>query len=195
MFASSCSIYGDAERYPTPEEAEPRPLSPYGITKLACEHLVSAYARSFGLDAVVAALLHRLRPAAAAGHVLRPGRRGARDAAGASSSTASGEQSRSFTYVGDAVEATIAAAEAPTGALYNVGGGEEATCSRRSRCSSGSPAARSTSSATAVAAGDVRRTKADVSRIGGELGWAPRTSLEDGLRAQWEWAAARVGAR
>ena len=48
---------------------------------------------------------------------------------------------------------------------------------------------------TAVAAGDVRRTKADVSRIARELGWAPRTSLEDGLRAQWEWAAARVGAR
>src|SRR3989449_7101756 len=52
VFASSPSIYGDAERYPTPEEAEPRPNSPYGITKLGCEHLAAAYARSFGLDAV-----------------------------------------------------------------------------------------------------------------------------------------------
>src|SRR5262249_19077175 len=52
VYASSSSIYGDAERYPTPEDAEPRPNSPYGVTKLACEHLASAYARSFGLEAV-----------------------------------------------------------------------------------------------------------------------------------------------
>ena len=53
VFASSSSVYGAAERYPTPEDTEPRPLSPYGITKLACEHLAAAYAREFGLDCVV----------------------------------------------------------------------------------------------------------------------------------------------
>jgi nucleoside-diphosphate-sugar epimerase len=53
VFASSSSIYGDAERYPTPEESEPRPISPYGITKLGCEQLARAYAQSFGLDVVV----------------------------------------------------------------------------------------------------------------------------------------------
>src|SRR6478609_5790140 len=53
VFASSSSIYGATQRYPTPEDAEPQPLSPYGITKLACEHLASAYAREFGLDCVV----------------------------------------------------------------------------------------------------------------------------------------------
>ena len=53
VFASSSSVYGAAERYPTPEDTPPRPLSPYGITKLACEHLADAYARSFGLDCVV----------------------------------------------------------------------------------------------------------------------------------------------
>src|SRR5215467_12698890 len=52
VFASSSSIYGAAERYPTPEDTEPRPLSPYGITKLACEQLAAAYAREFGLDCV-----------------------------------------------------------------------------------------------------------------------------------------------
>src|SRR5213078_2022572 len=52
VFASSSSIYGAAERYPTPEDTEPRPLSPYGITKLTCEHLARAYARGFGLDVV-----------------------------------------------------------------------------------------------------------------------------------------------
>ena len=53
VFASSSSVYGAAERYPTPEDTPPRPLSPYGITKLACEHLADAYERAFGLDCVV----------------------------------------------------------------------------------------------------------------------------------------------
>src|SRR6185437_2530322 len=53
VFASSSSVYGEAERYPTPEDATPRPLSPYGITKLACEHLARAYERSFDADIVV----------------------------------------------------------------------------------------------------------------------------------------------
>ncbi|HUJ92913.1 MAG TPA: NAD-dependent epimerase/dehydratase family protein, partial [Gaiellaceae bacterium] len=53
VLASSSSIYGEAEAYPTPEDATPRPISPYGITKLACEHLARAYAVGFGLDAVV----------------------------------------------------------------------------------------------------------------------------------------------
>ena len=53
VFASSSSVYGAAERFPTPEETRPQPLSPYGITKLACEQLAAAYAREFGLDCVV----------------------------------------------------------------------------------------------------------------------------------------------
>jgi len=53
VLASSSSIYGDAASYPTPEDTPPAPLSPYGITKLTCEHLARAYARSFGLDVVV----------------------------------------------------------------------------------------------------------------------------------------------
>ena len=53
VFASSSSVYGEAERYPTPEDTPPSPVSPYGITKLTCEHLARAYGRSFDLDAVV----------------------------------------------------------------------------------------------------------------------------------------------
>src|SRR3954449_561550 len=52
VFASSSSVYGDAESYPTREEATPRPLNPYGMTKLACEQLAYAYGRSFGLDVI-----------------------------------------------------------------------------------------------------------------------------------------------
>ncbi len=68
VFASSSSVYGDAEAYPTAETVRPQPVSPYGITKLTCEHLARATAKSFGLDVVVAAVLQRLRPAAAARH-------------------------------------------------------------------------------------------------------------------------------
>jgi UDP-glucuronate 4-epimerase len=195
VFSSSSSIYGDAERYPTPEETPPRPLSPYGITKLACERLADAYRRSFGLDVVV------LRYFTVYGPRQRPDMLFARViAALASGGTfdvyGSGEQSRSFTYVGDAVEATTAAMErAPAGTTYNVGGGEEATMLETIALLE--RIARRTLDVRRMeaAAGDVTRTKADVTRIGKELGWAPRTRLEDGLRAQWEWAAARVGAR
>ena len=79
VFASSSSVYGAAERYPTPEDTPPRPLSPYGITKLACEHLADAYARAFGLELRRAALLQRVRPAAAAGHGVHAHRRRARE--------------------------------------------------------------------------------------------------------------------
>ena len=68
VFASSSSIYGEAEAYPTAEDVAPRPVSPYGITKLTCEHLARATARSFGAGRRRAPLLQRLRPAAAAGH-------------------------------------------------------------------------------------------------------------------------------
>src|SRR5919106_1709104 len=127
LLASSSSVYGEAERYPTPEETPPQPHSPYGITKLTCEHLAAAYGRSFGLDAVVLRYFNaygpRQRPDmafAAVVDALAEGR--------PFTLFGDGEQSRSFTYVGDVVGATAAAMErAPAGSLYNVGGGEEAT--------------------------------------------------------------------
>src|SRR5258705_8935746 len=62
VFASSSSIYGATDRYPTPEDAQPQPLSPYGITKLACEHLAAAQAREFGLDRVVVRYFNAFGP-------------------------------------------------------------------------------------------------------------------------------------
>ena len=110
VFASSSSIYGDAERYPTPEDTIPRPLSPYGITKLACEHLAGAYGSEFGLDVVTVRYFTiygpRQRPDMAFTKMvscLAEGR--------AFELYGDGSQSRSFTYVDDAVEATIAAME------------------------------------------------------------------------------------
>jgi UDP-glucuronate 4-epimerase len=194
VFASSSSVYGEAETYPTPEDATPQPISPYGITKLGCEHLARAYAVGFGLDAVV------LRYFTVYGPRQRPDMffRRVCDAlleGGSFEIYGSGEQSRSFTEVGDTVDATIAAMErAPAGAVYNVGGGDEASMLEAISLLeqiSGKPL-----DVTHVdaARGDVSRTKADVARIWEALDWEPRTSLRDGLERMWSWASGRVAA-
>jgi len=194
VFASSSSIYGDAERYPTPEETEPRPISPYGITKLGCEHLAYAYAKEFGLDVVVLRYFTfygpRQRPDMALARIVDALARGA-----SFELYGDGLQSRSFTYVADGVAANIAAMErAPTGAVYNVGGGQEATM--REAIETLERVSRRTLDVVErpAAAGDVRRTSADTKRIERDLDWRATTALEDGLRAQWEWASVRVAA-
>jgi nucleoside-diphosphate-sugar epimerase len=194
VFASSSSVYGDAERYPTPEQTEPHPLSPYGITKVGCEQLAHAYAKSFGLDAVVLRYYTfygpRQRPDMALARIVNAL---ARDSS--FELYGDGMQSRSFTYVTDGVEATIAAMEhAPAGTTYNVGGGREATM-RDAIAMLEDIAGRSLDLVERpAAAGDMRRTAPDVTRIERDLGWRATTALEDGLRAQWEWASVRVAA-
>jgi UDP-glucuronate 4-epimerase len=194
VFASSSSVYGDAERYPTPEDARPSPISPYGITKLGCEQLAYAYAQSFGLDAVVLRYFTvygpRQRPDMALARVVDALARGV-----PFELYGDGLQSRSFTYVADVVAATIAALErAPAGALYNVGGGEEATMREAISALEGVSGRTLDVVERPAAAGDVRRTAADTSRIERELDWRAQTALTDGLQAQWDWASVRVAA-
>jgi UDP-glucuronate 4-epimerase len=192
VFASSSSVYGDAERYPTPEETPPAPISPYGITKLGCEQLAYAYAKSFALDTVVLRYFTvygpRQRPDMALARIVDALARGA-----SFELYGDGLQSRSFTYVGDVVAATSAAMDGPSG-LYNVGGGVEATM-RDAIAALERVSGRTLDVVEQpAAAGDVRRTAADTSRIERDLGWRATTPLEDGLRAQWEWASVRVAA-
>ena len=192
VFASSSSVYGDAEAYPTVEDAPPSPLSPYGVTKLACEHLVHAYAKSFALDAVVLRYFTvygpRQRPDMALARVVDALARGA-----TFELYGDGLQSRSFTYVGDVVSATVAAMAGPA-RLYNVGGGEEASMRDAIATLERVSGRRLELAEKPAAAGDVRRTSADTRRIERDLAWRATTALEDGLRAQWEWASVRVAA-
>lgn len=192
VLASSSSIYGEAERYPTAEDVAPRPVSPYGITKLACEHLARAYGRSFGLDAVVLRYFNaygpRQRPDMAFPRILD-----ALHSGQAFTLYGDGEQSRSFTYVGDVVAGSVVAMEgAASGSTYNVGGGEEATVNETIELLERIAGTKLEIRREPAVAGDQRRTKADTERIRAELGWHPATSLEDGLRAQWEWFAAQA---
>jgi UDP-glucuronate 4-epimerase len=195
VFTSSSSVYGDAETYPTSEGTEPRPISPYGITKHGSEQLARAYRTAFGLDVVVVRYFTfygpRQRPDMAFARMVDAL---ARDVP--FELYGDGLQSRAFTYVADGVDATIDAMErAPAGAVYNVGGGAEATM-REAIATLERVAGRTLELVQLPAAkGDVRRTAPDTARIERDLGWRATTALEDGLHAQWEWAVSRVAAR
>ena len=194
VFASSSSIYGDAAVYPTPEDTTPRPLSPYGVTKLACEHLAQAYASELGLEVVA------LRYFTIYGPRQRP------DMAFTKMVTClaegqpfelygDGNQSRSFTYVDDAVEATIGAMErGAAGSTFNVGGGTEVSMLEALETLGRVANRRIEVIREPRRQGDAGRTAADTTRIREAIGWAPTTPFEEGLAAQWRWAAARVAA-
>ena len=184
VYASSSSVYGDADAYPLREDTRPMPVSPYGVSKLACEALATSYARSRGLDAVGLRYFSvygpRQRPDMAFAGVFdclansRPFR-----------VLGNGRQSRDFTYVGDIVEATLRAMErAPSGRVYNIGGGCEISLMDSLRLCERIVGRRLDVRHVAGAAGDVRRTIADIGRAVADLGWRPTTSLEDGLLAQ-----------
>jgi UDP-glucuronate 4-epimerase len=194
VWASSSSVYGEAATFPTPEDTVPAPVSPYGVTKLTCERLAFAYQRAFGLEAIGMRLFTvygpRQRPDMAftrIANALAEGR--------PFELYGDGSQSRGFTYVADAVSALIAAMQrAPAGAVYNVGGGSEASMHDAIARFEQAADRKLQLLVGEQMAGDVRRTAPDTTRIRTELGWEPRVSLAEGISAHWEWASARVAA-
>jgi nucleoside-diphosphate-sugar epimerase len=195
VFASSSSIYGDAETYPTREDTAPRPISPYGVSKLACEQLAHAYATSSGLDFVALRYFTvygpRQRPDMAFSRIIS-----SLFAGRPFQVFGSGDQSRDFTYVDDATSATLRAlADAPRGAVYNVGGGCESTLRHVIWLCERLTGRTLNSRFEHAAVGDVRRTSADTGRIRAELGWRPSTPLSDGLARQVELAVPRPATR
>ena len=193
VFASSSSVYGDAERMPTPEDVRPAPVSPYGVTKLTGEHLCRAYRVNWGVATVCLRYFSvfgpRQRPDMAFTRFIT---RALRDEP--IELFGDGAQTRDFTFVGDVVRATRAAAEADdaVGHVLNVGGGSQ----------------RSVNSALALIEelagrplevrrlarerGDVIDTSASIDSIRRVLGWTPEVDFADGLRQQFDWVAAGV---
>jgi nucleoside-diphosphate-sugar epimerase len=194
VFASSSSVYGDAESYPTHEDVRPLPLSPYGVTKLACEHLAQSYVAGMGLDVVC------MRYFSVYGPRQRPDMAFQRLIAALLDGQpfpllGTGRQVRDFTYVGDVVAATLSAMElGRPGCIYNVGGGSPTSLLGAIRICERVTGRRVILEREPAARGDARRTTADVSRIGSELGWRPQTPLPDGLAKQVAWAGRQLAA-
>ena len=196
VYASSSSVYGESERLPTPEDAAPQPLSPYGVTKLAAEQLCRLYHANHGVDAVALRFFSvygpRQRPDMAFRRFCEAAVTG-----GPIDVFGDGSQTRDFTYVGDVVAAARAAGEARgvSGEAYNIGGG-----SRVSLAATLELLARIAGRPLDVRrhereSGDVQDTGADIERARAALGFAPATGLEDGLRAEFEWVRERAAGR
>jgi nucleoside-diphosphate-sugar epimerase len=185
VYASSSSVYGKSTQYPTPESALPQPHSPYGVTKLAGEHLCSLYSANHGISTV------SLRYFTVYGRRQRPDMAISRLIEAASTGSSfplygDGEQIRDFTHVDDIVRANLLAASAnvPTGTVLNVAGGSQTTMNELVRLVEevvGRPV--SVDRRPAVP-GDVRRTGGDIGRIARLLGWRPGVPLSEGVKRQ-----------
>jgi UDP-glucose 4-epimerase len=193
VYASSSSVYGDAERYPTAEDLLPRPFSPYGVTKLAGEHLALLYARNFGLPAVAMRYFTvygpRQRPDMAFHRFCR-----ALFREEPITVYGDGRQSRDFTYVADAVEVTMRAWERGDGpAVYNVGGGSQVEVREALALLERLTGRSANTRFEPMPPGDPARTRADSTRLEAALGSVPATRIEEGLAAEVEWARALYG--
>jgi len=187
VYASSSSVYGDGVAIPMREDAMVQPLSPYGVTKLAAEHLCLLYTANYGVPTV------SLRFFTVYGPKQRPDMGFHRFIRAAITQTpitlyGDGEQTRDFTFVDDIVAALMAAGDrGQPGAVYNIGGG--------SRVSINDVLAQIAQIAShpldirreSTQKGDMRDTFADTTLARAELGFTPKTSLAEGLRAQYDW--------
>ncbi len=187
VFASSSSVYGDAEMFPTKESALPRPVSPYGMTKLAAEHLTFVYMRNFGIPAT------SLRYFTVYGPRQRPDMAFCRFMEALVEGNeievyGDGEQTREFTYVSDAVEGTVKAASADVvGQVINLGGGSRVTVNRVLDTLGEISGIKPRRKYLPAAPGDQRHTGASINVAREKLGWEPRVSLREGLARQWDW--------
>jgi nucleoside-diphosphate-sugar epimerase len=187
IYSSSSSIYGDAEALPTPEDSIPKPVSPYGVTKLAGEHLCQLYHKNYGIPTICLRYFTvfgpRQRPDMAFHKFIRAMLSGE-----AIEVYGDGEQSRDFTYVQDVIRANIIALEKDTvHSVFNIGGGNQATVNEVIDILQDLIGKEARIVYKEKAKGDVKNTSADICRARRELGFEPQFSLEDGLKKEIEW--------
>jgi UDP-glucose 4-epimerase len=185
--ASSSSVYGAALHAPTGENEPRRPISPYGVTKLATEALVHAYRTEQGVSAVALRYFTvygpRQRPDMGFHRFLRAYLGG-----GTIEVYGDGEQTRDFTFVADAVAANRAAAERGVpGTVYNVGGGARVSVNHVLSEMARITGRKATIERRPAQPGDPRHTGADIARARTDLLWEPRVALAEGLAAQAAW--------
>ncbi len=189
VYASSSSVYGDHVALPMREDAFLQPMSPYGVTKLAAEQLCYLYHANFGQPTVSVRYFTvygpRQRPDMGFHRFLRATLLGEPITV-----YGDGEQTRDFTFVADAVNATMAAAtRGVPGRVYNVGGGARVTINEVFDMIGRVSGRRPLITTDSAQKGDMRHTYADTSLARADLGFAPTVTLEDGLAAEYKWLA------
>lgn len=194
VYASSSSVYGDTEDLPMREDGRPRPVSPYGVSKLAAEHLCYLYWKAFGLPTVSLRYFTvygpRQRPDMFFHIFMRSLLRGEEMPL-----FDDGEQSRDFTFCGDIAEGTLSAAlYEGCGEVFNLGGGSRITVNEVIAMMERITGRKAKLKRFARQRGDVRHTQADGSRACEKLGFVPKVGLEDGLAQEWSWMAKMIQA-
>ena len=187
VYASSSSVYGDAAAIPMTERALPQPVSPYGVTKLAAEQLCHLYTVNHGVPTASMRYFTvygpRQRPDMAFHRFIRAALQDQ-----PITLYGDGEQTRDFTFVEDAVAATIAAGDhGRPGAVYNIGGGSRVSMNEVIALIAQATGRRIDVRREPTQKGDMRDTFADTSSARADLGWAPKTSLADGINAEVRW--------
>lgn len=192
VYASSSSVYGNAQRFPVRETDPTNPISPYGVSKLAGEHLVRLYGTAYGLHTA------SLRFFTVYGPRQRPDMAFHRFIRGVLSGEpctifGDGEQTRDFTFVDDVVAACLGALEhgAP-GAVYNIGGGSRVTLKEVIAIIERHAGRKGEWIFGATEKGDPRHTGADTSLARAEIEYAPKVPLEEGLRREVEWMSGQL---
>ncbi|MBU7582796.1 MAG: NAD-dependent epimerase/dehydratase family protein [Nostoc sp. TH1S01] len=191
VFASTSSVYGDAETLPTHESTHPHPVSPYGITKLAAERLCGLYQKNFDVPIV------SLRYFTVYGPRQRPDMAFHKFFKAVLQDEAipiygDGQQTRDFTFVSDVVAANLAAASEANavGKILNIGGGSRVVLTEVLDTMAeivGQPIKKNY---IEKAMGDARHTAADISQAQKVLGYQPQVPLREGLAQEWQWVKA-----
>lgn len=188
VYASSSSVYGNAASYPTFETDLPAPTSPYGVTKLAAEHLTRLYARNWDVPTVALRYFTVYgpgqRPDMATHRLIEAGLSGR-----SFPLYGDGSHIRDFTYVGDVVRANLLAAEAEVapGSVLNIAGGSSIAMRGLMALVEEVLGRPLQIDAQPEQPGDVHRTGGDISAARAALGWSPVVPLEDGIKAQVAW--------
>lgn len=187
VYASSSSIYGDAESFPTPETALPKPMSPYGVTKLSAEHLCLLYSKNHGVPCVALRYFTvygpRQRQDMAFHKMLRAAFRGEEFLL-----FGDGSQTRDFTFIQDAVAANLGSAkDGVPGTAYNIGGGSRVSMNEVIEIVEKIIGGELKVKRVETQKGDVRDTSADTTLARRDFGYAPVVGLEEGLEREWQW--------
>ncbi|MGH9818927.1 MAG: NAD-dependent epimerase/dehydratase family protein [Pyrinomonadaceae bacterium] len=187
IYASSSSVYGDTNDLPMREEGGTRPVSPYGVTKLAAEHLCYLYWKAYAVPAVSLRFFTvygpRQRPDMFFHIFMERLRRGEEIPL-----FDDGEQTRDFTYCADIVDGLLSAALYPgTGETFNLGGGTESNLLDVIRIVEAISGRKAKLKKMARQKGDVRHTSARLDLAKTKLGYNPNVTLQEGLAQEWRW--------